>query len=321
MTLQGTNTYLVGRGTSRILIDTGEGRPEYISNLKEAMTKGKCKKIQMILLTHFHHDHVGGVSQVREAFGKSIPVYKMPEDAQERKMDAEAQLMKEMEDSKAEKEEKERTGGKQDEDDGKEREIEKAAEEEKWLSITDGMLFKTEGATIEAMHTPGHTGDHMALFMQEEKALFSGDCVLGKGTTVVGDLDAYMKSLNKLLKVEAACIYPGHGPVVESPEQKILEYIQHRNKREKQILEALRSIGKPCTSMDIVKIVYSAVSPTLYPAAERNVIQHLRKLKAEGLVFLQTSDESGSNTNEVNASKEQAKEGQGTLFWSPASKL
>jgi glyoxylase-like metal-dependent hydrolase (beta-lactamase superfamily II) len=84
------------------------------------------------------------------------------------------------------------------------------------------------GATLVAIATPGHTSDHTSFYFPEKGILFSGDCILGRGTTHFESLSAYMESLEKLKRIRPRKIYPGHGPVVEEGVQKIEEYIQHR---------------------------------------------------------------------------------------------
>ena len=114
-------------------------------------------------------------------------------------------------------------------------------------------IFQTEGATIRAVLTPGHTTDNVSFILEEEKGLFSGDCVLGCGTAVFDDLREYLRSLRKLLqKEEILHIYPGidssnsrfeknfqnrtslrcadHGPLVTDDYTRITEYILHRQK-------------------------------------------------------------------------------------------
>mmetsp|Transcript_13969 Transcript_13969/g.22111 ORF Transcript_13969/g.22111 Transcript_13969/m.22111 type:complete len:321 (-) Transcript_13969:149-1111(-) len=272
-TLQGTNTYLVGSGGTRILIDTGEGAKGYMDNLLRAMEDVKCTNLQMVILTHYHYDHVGGVPEIREKFGKKIPIYKMPLASEPNLEDAEGALKSELEalalKEKQEKKKGEVTETIHVEDDG-------------FLEIKSGMEFKTEGATLESIATPGHTPDHFSLYLKEKGALFSGDCILGKGSTVVGDLPAYMSSLQRLLALKPKVIYPGHGPVIEDACGKIKDYISHRNKRESQILKMLENSENPVTSMEIVRVVYAeSTAEYLYPAANRNVTQHLKKLQCE----------------------------------------
>ena len=99
------------------------------------------------------------------------------------------------------------------------------------VSKKDGQVFETDGATLKAFHTPGHTSDSIVLHflvmlflcflaitksccLQEENAIFSGDTILGEGTTVFEDYVNYMQSLQKILELKPKVIYPGHGPVI-----------------------------------------------------------------------------------------------------------
>jgi len=109
---------------------------------------------------------------------------------------------------------------------------------------------------------------------------------------VFEDLFTYMKSLEVILNLSPHLIYPGHGPVVEEAVTKIKEYIEHRNLREKQILEALGNEPENVTTaMEIVKKVYVDTPWHLHRAAENNVNHHLTKLEKEGRV---SSIESGN---------------------------
>ncbi|KAF2121793.1 beta-lactamase-like protein [Lophiotrema nucula] len=233
-TLQGTNTYIVGQGPKRLLIDTGEGKPEWIKSLKSVLEDEKIT-IERTILTHWHHDHIEGVPDLLKA-SPDTKVYK------------------------------------HDPQDG-------------WLNISDEQKFETEGATLKAYHSPGHTKDHMALILEEEDAMFTGDNVLGQGTAVFEDLATYMKSLNGMSKQFKGRAYPGHGPVIEDGPAKVLEYIKHRKQREQQVLDVLaQEKAGGWTSMDIVKVIYKDYPENLYIPAEQGILQILRKLLKEGKV-------------------------------------
>jgi glyoxylase-like metal-dependent hydrolase (beta-lactamase superfamily II) len=152
--------------------------------------------------------------------------------------------------------------------------------------IGDNAVVKGEGVTLRAIHTPGHAPDHLCYYLEEERAVFTGDVVLGAGTTVIpddtGDLGQYMNSLNRLLELDLETIYPAHGPVIRKPREKIREYIAHRELRERQVLDALA--GGPLEVMAIVKKIYIDVPVYLHPAAASSVRSHLKKLGKEGRV-------------------------------------
>lgn len=154
-------------------------------------------------------------------------------------------------------------------------------------AIGHDAVVHTEGATLRAVHTPGHAPDHLCYYLEEERALFTGDVVLGAGTTVIpdetGDLGDYMDSLRRLLALDLETIYPAHGPVIRNPKEKIGEYIAHRELRERQVLEALEG-SAPLEAMAIVKKIYVDVPEYLHPAAASSVRSHLRKLEREGRV-------------------------------------
>ncbi|KAK5114312.1 hypothetical protein LTR62_002563 [Meristemomyces frigidus] len=240
-TILGTNTYLVGQGSERFLIDTGEGNRIWPQHLKKAL-EDEGVSIEHVILTHWHPDHVGGVPDVH-TLAPNAKIYKS--------------------------------------------QIKPAANQE---DIVNGQVFKTEGATLRAFHSPGHTIDHMALILEEENAMFTGDNVLGHGTAVFEDLAAYVDSLERMQAQFSGRAYPAHGAVVEDGRAKIGEYISHRREREEQIVGVLGGGNEEAgeaegwSSMGIVKVVYKGYPENLHAPAEGGVVQVLRKLEGEGRV-------------------------------------
>lgn len=274
-TLQGTNTHLVGTGSERILIDTAEGlsvwreRLERVLKDEEGKIEGKVK-ITKVLLTHWHHDHVGGVDDVRDLIGdgengEGVEVWK-----------GGSSCLGEEEESEFEKDEKKK--------------------KTKIHTIKPNQTFSVPGAHLTAIFTPGHTSDHMSFFLREEDALFAGDNVLGHGTAVFEDLKEYMESLERMQKVLLGStegggrVYPSHGEVVEDGLGKIGEYIAHRRQREMEALEVLgRKEGGPggdgwWGSMEMVKVVYAAYPEEYWGPAEGSLKQVLKKLERDGKV-------------------------------------
>jgi hydroxyacylglutathione hydrolase len=151
-------------------------------------------------------------------------------------------------------------------------------------TLRDGQTIEGDGATLVAIHTPGHASDHLCYYLPEENAVFTGDVVLAGSTTVIpaedGDLLDYMNSLKRLQELGVRRIYPAHGPVVEDGPALIAEYIEHRLLRERQILEVLGD--GPSTIPAIVERVYAAVPKNLHAMAGQSVASHLKKLAREG---------------------------------------
>lgn len=162
----------------------------------------------------------------------------------------------------------------------------------------------TEGATIEAIHCPGHAADHMAFLLGEEGAIFTGDNVLGHGSVIFEELGTYLQSLDLMRKLSRGRAYPGHGEVIANGREKIDEYIRHRRDREEEILTDLSGVGvdelggvdgnfnaenrggrRAKTAGELVSSIYTDVPKDLWEPAERVVIQMLENLEIEGRVW------------------------------------
>ena len=244
--MQGTNTYLLGTGHTRILIDTAQGLPSWTSAISRVLTSESCT-VSHVLLTHWHTDHTSGTG----ALLKLCP---------------EAKIYKH------------------------------SAVDDDILPIKDGDVFTVEGATLRAVHTPGHTTDHLVFWLDEEGALFSGDSVLGHGTSVFEDYGTYLQSLEKTrslfsprrvvpVKIRMEKQKGESTPLTamssRTGQAKIDEYLQHRKLREEQILDALSRNDSTAsmTPMDIVKVVYIDTPVELHEPAARGVEQILLKMR------------------------------------------
>jgi glyoxylase-like metal-dependent hydrolase (beta-lactamase superfamily II) len=150
----------------------------------------------------------------------------------------------------------------------------------------DNDLIDFGGGELHVLHTPGHESGHCCFYESGDKVLFSGDNILGYGTAVIhppdGNMSDYMRTLERLLGFEMRVILPGHGPLIGKPEAKVREYIQHRLKREQQVIAALRADRN--TIGDITETIYTDVSPALKRVAEFSVQAHLEKLERDGKV-------------------------------------
>ena len=155
--------------------------------------------------------------------------------------------------------------------------------------LGEGDVVAVGDLEVQVVATPGHTADSLSFVIGSERAVLTGDTVLGRGTTVVahpdGELGAYLGSLDRLHALaeahEIATIWPGHGPVIEQALPALDFYISHRRERLDQVREALRTLhaqvldGVPLDQATvprrIVEIVYADVDPVLWPAAELSV--------------------------------------------------
>jgi glyoxylase-like metal-dependent hydrolase (beta-lactamase superfamily II) len=151
-------------------------------------------------------------------------------------------------------------------------------------SLAAGERLRAGGVLLEPVPTPGHAADHCCFWLEAERSMFTGDHILGRGTTVVewpgGDMASYLASLEAVASFAPERLCPGHGPRVDDPATTIREYIDHRMEREAQVLEALRAGER--TPAGMVRRIYADVDPALHQFAELSVRAHLVKLVREG---------------------------------------
>jgi glyoxylase-like metal-dependent hydrolase (beta-lactamase superfamily II) len=242
----GTNTFLVGSGRKRILLDTGQNSEGYVDLLERAVEAENCE-IEGIAITHGHIDHVGGIEAIRERFG-ALPVYmwtraqgeladKLPRDA--------THLA-----------------------DGESIEVEGACLRALYTPghAEDHLCFFLE--------------EEQAIFTGDNVL---GE---GIGTTVIlmqgGDLEGYLNSLQRLLGEKPAALYPGHGARIQNASGCIQDIVEHRLQRDRQILSGLAQ--GPAFIHSLVESIYTDTPKLLHPAAAQSVGSHLLKLEREARV-------------------------------------
>lgn len=154
--------------------------------------------------------------------------------------------------------------------------------------LPGGTLLSYANASLDAIDAPGHSFDHLVFYLREERALFTGDVVLGRGTVVIrppdGAMRPYQRTLERLARdyPDAERIYGGHGPEVDDPQAKLAEYIEHRRERERQLIGALER--GPATVEALVHAIYTDLDPALVPAAGAQMRAYLIALEQEGRV-------------------------------------
>nr|CCA17495.1 betalactamaselike protein putative [Albugo laibachii Nc14] len=251
MTLQGTNTYLVGMGKSRILIDCSDGNASYIKLLARVCQKHGVEHISDLLLTHGHLDHMGGIMHIRKLF-PGIRIWKYR--------------------------------------------VNMKSEQSMRLGVRDLSLMKSfsvgTNAILTPLHASGHSMDHVCFQLDvncslqdnKRRLLFTGDCILGTGSTSFTSLQLLLATLKKLKALKSDTMFPGHGPVIVNTKCKINEYIEHRVQREQDILVIMGRSKVPIGIDKITSILYQNVTFLVRMAAKRSVLQHLMKLQEDGVV-------------------------------------
>lgn len=253
MTFTGTCSYIVGRGTVAI-IDPGPDDPAHIARLLAAVAG---ETVSDIVVTHTHRDHSPAVPAVKAATGARIVGCGPHRAARELALGELNPL-----------------DGAADRDYAPE------------LLMRDGDAVSGPGWTLRAVETPGHTANHVAYTLDEEKTLFSGDHVMAWSTSIVappdGSMAAYMASIEKLRGMEHTLYWPGHGGPVVEPQRFLRGLVQHRRQREAAILSRLGAGDEAIAAM--VPAIYQGLSPALHGAASLSVLAQLEDLVRRGVV-------------------------------------
>ena len=249
-TFTGTNSYLVGQGEVAI-VDPGPADEAHLEALLDAIAG---ETVSHIVVTHSHSDHCALVARLKSATGATVHgLGREPTPDREGGVTLDAAFDR---------------GFRPD------------------RTLRHGGVIAGRGWTLEAVHTPGHTSDHLALALAEDRALFSGDHVMAWATSVIappdGNMADYFASLRRLLDRDDDVLWPGHGPPSRSPKRLVRALIAHRQMREAAILERIRQGDR--TTEEVVLAVYRDVDPRLHGAAALSALAHVEHLIAQGKV-------------------------------------
>ena len=154
-----------------------------------------------------------------------------------------------------------------------------------WHPLADNDILEAGDTSLRALHTPGHSPDHMCFWHEGTRSLFGGDLLQSGGTVWIpgnqyGDMSAYIASLERILALEPVRVFPAHGPVIDDPMRLLRNYIDHRREREEQVIDALRQGDSTPHAMTMR--IYKGLKEVLVPLARDSVAAHLRKLERDG---------------------------------------
>jgi glyoxylase-like metal-dependent hydrolase (beta-lactamase superfamily II) len=252
-TFKGTNTYLLGQGQELALLDPG---PEDDAHFEAIMRALAGRRITSLIVTHTHRDHIDGLPRLKAETGATVYGYG-------RKARTPGQITKSP------------SGGEANDEDFVPD-----------VALGDGSRFEGDGYALTALFTPGHAPDHLCFAMEGTGIVLSGDHVMGWNTSVVappeGNMAAYMRSLDKLLKRQDSVFLPGHGGRIEQPQRVVKAFIMHRKMREQAIFDCIKNGST--TIAEIVETVYRGLDPRLVRAASLSIAAHVESLVERGLV-------------------------------------
>jgi glyoxylase-like metal-dependent hydrolase (beta-lactamase superfamily II) len=238
---------LTGPGTNTYLIGDRElavidPGPNDPAHVAQILDLG-AGRIRWILCTHTHNDHSPGAPTLRQKTGASLAGMTTPHT-------------------------------KEDFDPG----FDRVLADDETLAVGD--------LTVRTVFTPGHASNHLCYLLEDAGMLFTGDHIMQGSTVVIappdGNMRKYLDSLRRLHQFDLKVLAPGHGHLIEDPDDEVERLIQHRLKREAKVRSTVMSAsggaGEGATLDDLTPVVYDDVPKTLYPMARRSLRAHLDKL-------------------------------------------
>jgi glyoxylase-like metal-dependent hydrolase (beta-lactamase superfamily II) len=245
-TFRGTGVYILGAGSNVAVIDPGPAQPDHLAALKRAIGG---RKVSHILITHTHADHSPAAAELKAWSGAKTYAFGPHAGAGSAEEAADRDFAPD-------------------------------------VLVKDGDVIAGDGFTITAVHTPGHTSNHICYALGDEAALFSGDHVMGWSTSVVappdGNMGDYLASLEKLRRRDEQIFYPTHGSPILHPQDWLDQLIAHRRMREAQVVAGIGAGAD--TVAALVAAVYPGLDAALHAAAASQVQAHLDYLIWQGAV-------------------------------------
>ncbi|MGJ9406026.1 MBL fold metallo-hydrolase [Nesterenkonia aurantiaca] len=215
MTLQGTNTYVLGGDQAQEVVIIDPGPADHPVHLAQVRAVVGSRRVAQILVTHRHADHTGAAASFGEAFAAPVRGHS-PDQCLGRG-------------------------------------------EQPAAALSDGETIELGGLRLRVLHTPGHTSDSVCFWLtgdaeDDEPAMFTGDTILGEGTTMLdhpdGTLTDYLQSLERLSEYAHARLLPAHGPAQPSAAEAAQRYLAHRLERLDQVRELLRTADDEGATLD-----------------------------------------------------------------------